>query len=220
VQPEFWQDRWRSGQTGFHQTRVEPWLERFWPALGIPAHGTVFVPLCGKSLDLIWLRDRGHHVVGVELSRLAVEQFLATHDIAATRRSRGGIEIFESERLVLYCGDLFALQPDDLCGACGIYDRASLIAWPPPLRGRYAQAMTRLTDSGAHTLLLALEYDQTEMSGPPFSVSAQVVHDLYTPHHLIEEVKRADILDHEPRLASKGLTGLQQVCYRLERTAA
>lgn len=41
---------------------------------GLAPDATVFVPLCGKSLDIGYLASLGYRVVGVELSELAVEQ--------------------------------------------------------------------------------------------------------------------------------------------------
>ena len=109
---DFWQQRWREGRIGFHQDRPTPLLEQYWDAVGV-AHGArVLVPLCGKSLDLAWLAARGHEVLGVELSRLAIEQFFAehaltpsVHETANGRHSVAGpIELIE--------GDAFALDGD------------------------------------------------------------------------------------------------------------
>ena len=75
MQPDFWLDRWRTAQIGFHQAAVDRHLKAYWPRLKLPANSPVFVPLCGKSLDLMWLRNSGHAVTGVELSPLALESF-------------------------------------------------------------------------------------------------------------------------------------------------
>ena len=46
------------------------------------------MPLCGKSLDLLWLRDQGHLVIGVELSATAFEDFCLENGIPARRRNK------------------------------------------------------------------------------------------------------------------------------------
>lgn len=70
-----WLDFWRDERSDFHQIAVNPLLNKFWPSLKL-AHGSrVFVPLCGKSLDMLWLAQQGHEVIGVELSSIAVEDF-------------------------------------------------------------------------------------------------------------------------------------------------
>ena len=68
---DFWLQRWREGRTAFHQNRVMPLLEKHWPALGLKPGRRVFVPLAGKSLDMLWLAAQGQRVLGVELSPIA-----------------------------------------------------------------------------------------------------------------------------------------------------
>src|SRR5271168_4030892 len=99
VQPEFWHDRWRTGQIGFHQSAVDRHLAAHWPTLELAAASPVFVPLCGKSLDLLWLRDRGHAVLGVELSAVAVESFCMENAVPARRRLLGEFDVYEAEGL-------------------------------------------------------------------------------------------------------------------------
>jgi len=217
MQPDFWHERWRSGQIGFHQAAVDPNLRRYWPRLGVPVGGRVFVPLCGKSLDLLWLRDAGHRVAGVELSPIALEAFCLENGIAARRREIAPFELYEAENLDLFRGDFFALTPERLGPIAAVYDRAALIAWMPALRAPYVAHLAALTVPGCRTLLLTLEYLQPQMSGPPFSVASEEVVALYAPHYTIEELGREDILAQEERLRSRGLTALTQVCYQLVR---
>jgi thiopurine S-methyltransferase len=217
VQPEFWQERWRMAQTGFHQSSVDRSLQAFWPTLSIAANAGVFVPLCGKSLDLLWLRERGYAVSGVELSAIAVEAFFMEQGILAARRELGEFDLYEAERLRLFRGDFFALNPKLLGGVAAIYDRAALISWIPEMRTRYVQHITALTLRGAQTLLITVEFPQAQMAGPPFPVTENDVHRLYGGDHTIEQLARQDILDIEPRLRARGLTELREVCYRLTR---
>src|SRR5690606_22020225 len=67
---DFWLERWREGRTHFHLERVTPLLQKYWPGLGLPKGSKVLVPLCGKTLDMVWLAEQGHKVLGVELSPL------------------------------------------------------------------------------------------------------------------------------------------------------
>jgi thiopurine S-methyltransferase len=217
LQPDFWHDRWRSGQIGFHQTAVDRQLKEFWPRLGLPAHGRVFVPLCGKSLDLLWLHDRCESVVGVELSAVALESFCLQHGIAARRRLLGDFDAYEADGLSLLRGDFFAMTKQLLGEFSAVYDRAALISWTPALQPRYVEHMTELTSPGTRTLLITLEYRQDEMNGPPFSVSADDVERLYAKHHEIVPLDRQDILASEARLRSRGVKQLHAVCYLLTR---
>ena len=43
-------------------------------ALGLAKGAAVLVPLCGKSLDLVWLAEQGHAVIGVELAEAFVKE--------------------------------------------------------------------------------------------------------------------------------------------------
>jgi thiopurine S-methyltransferase len=217
VQPEFWQERWRTAQIGFHQSAVDRRLQAYWSKLNLSAGSRVFVPLCGKSLDLLWLRERGHTVLGVELSPVAVEAFCMQNGIPAMRRSLGDFDAFEADRLALYRGDFFKLTSALLGDVSAVYDRAALISWAPDLRQAYVEHIIALTRRGAQTLLIAVEYPQSQMSGPPFPVTSRDVDTLYSKHHTIEQLARHEILDLEPRLIARGLTELHEVSYRLTR---
>jgi thiopurine S-methyltransferase len=241
MQPEFWQERWRDGQIGFHQSSAHPLLVRYWQELAVPKQARVLVPLCGKSLDLLWLRDAGYSVIGVELSALAVEAFCLENGVPARRRVVDKFDIFESPGLTVFCGDFFALTPTLLGPVSAIYDRAALVAWPEALREPYLEHLRKLTQSGdvtdprkstdsgelpdSHklttsrtpTLLITLEYPQPQMPGPPFSVSRDEVERLYSRDHAIEELSRQDVLPTEPRMRARGLTRFDEVAYRLTR---
>lgn len=217
MQPEFWHERWRKAQIGFHQSAHHPQLESYWPMLGMAADARVFVPLCGKSLDMLWLRDRGHSIVGVEISPVALEDFCMENGIPARRRVLGNFEVYEADGLKLYCGDFFALTPQLLGDVGAVYDRAALIAWPAELRAPYVDHVTALTAPGTPTLLIAAEYDQGQMNGPPFSVNTHEVERLYAKHHQIRQLEVKDVIDDEPRHRARGLTHLHEVSYGLTR---
>jgi len=215
LQPEFWHERWRTGQIGFHQSAVDRHLRRYWPELGLAANARVFVPLCGKSLDLQWLRERDHSVAGVELSAAALESFCMEQGVPARRRTLDCFDVYEAAQFQLYRGDFFALTPEVLGNFSAVYDRAALISWTPELRATYVGHVAALSRPGTLTLLIATEYPQAQMSGPPFSLGTEEIHRLYSGSHSIQELSRDDILANEPRLRSRGLTELHEVCYRL-----
>lgn len=217
MRPEFWHERWRIGQIGFHQSAVDRHLREHWPTLGLTEGSRVFVPLCGKTLDLEWLRERGHSVAGVDLSAVALESVCMEHGIPAKRRTVDGFDVYEAAKLQLFCGDFFALTPELLGAFSAVYDRAALISWTPEVRAAYVAHVAALTAPGTRTLLITMEYPQEEMSGPPFSVSADEVDRLYAPSHAIQQLSKQDILANEPRLRARGLTRLHEVCYRLIR---
>jgi thiopurine S-methyltransferase len=217
VQPDFWLNRWRAAQIGFHQAAVDRHLKAYWPLLKLPLDSPVFVPLCGKSLDLMWLRERGHSVTGVELSPVALESFVMEHGIPARRRVLADFDVHEAEGLKLYRGDFFKLTRALLGDTSAIYDRAALISWTPAARQSYVKQLTSLTSPGTQTLLIAVEYPPEQMQGPPFPLTRDTVEELYSGHYSIEELARHEILELEPRLKARGLTELREVCYRMTR---
>lgn len=206
----FWQQRWNENQIGFHQSDLNAHLLREWPQLGVPDEATVFVPLCGKSRDLLWLRKRGHHVVGVEWSPTAVEAFFEENGIAATRDTVRGIVRWRAEGLTVYCGDYFALDRDHLVGATAVFDRAALIALPPETRRAYAEHMLALTPPGTRMLLVTLQYADGALPGPPFSVPESDVRAYYGA--------AADVaaLQEEPATGPRDIDVVQRV-YRVVR---
>jgi thiopurine S-methyltransferase len=211
----FWHRRWAENRIGFHQDAPTPLLLGHWSALGVPRDASVFVPLAGKSRDMAWLAAQGHRVLGVELSRLAVEQFFAEHglrpDVETTRYGRhyraGGIE--------LVCGDAFALDADALRGCAAVFDRAALIALPPDMRRRYAGELYASLPSGCRGLLVTLEYPQHEKDGPPFSVGEDEVRALYGRDWRVERLERRPIpREHPGRVV--GVSRLETAVYALQ----
>lgn len=167
---EFWLERWRTQQIGFHLAAPNPLLERYWPSLGVAAGAGVFVPLCGKSRDLAWLAERGHRVVGVELAEPAVRAFFEESGLEPRAGRGAALPFLESGNIRLFVGDFFALAPADLAGCSAVYDRAALMALPPDMRDRYVAHLHATFGRALPTLLIALEYDQARVPGPPFSV--------------------------------------------------
>jgi thiopurine S-methyltransferase len=217
VQPDFWLDRWRTAQIGFHQAAVDRHLKAYWPLLQLRAKSPVFVPLCGKSLDLMWLRTSGHAVAGVELSSVALESFFMEHGIPARRRVLSCFDAYEVDGFTLFRGDYFKLTSALLGSVSAVYDRAALISWTPEARESYVKHLTLLTSPGTQTFLIVVEFPPEQMSGPPFPLTRDEIENLYASHYSIEELARHEILELEPRLKARGLTELREVCYRLTR---
>ncbi|HUH60370.1 MAG TPA: thiopurine S-methyltransferase [Candidimonas sp.] len=214
---DFWLERWREGRTPFHQQKVTPLLMKYWPTLGLPSGSLVLVPLCGKSLDMLWLADQGHRVLGVELSSLAVDQFFAENRLTpATHLSPLGKHYVDG-RIEIICGDIFALDAATLSGCLGIYDRAALIALPESMRARYVRHVYGQLSPEYRGLLLTLEYPQDEMDGPPFSVADPEVQSLFASHSDATVIDRRDILEKEPKFIERGLKRLDTVVYDLKR---
>src|SRR5262245_56651625 len=152
---EYWQNRWRDGQIGFHQEAGNPSLTRFAPQLlaGL-AHPRILVPLCGKSRDMTLLASEGCQVTGVELVEDALKAFFEEQRLQYRREERAGLPALVSGAVRAFIADFFALTPDAIGPQDGAYDRAAFIALPEETRGRYAEHLLGLLSPGARILLI------------------------------------------------------------------
>ncbi|WP_406821320.1 thiopurine S-methyltransferase [Pseudomonas sp. KnCO4] len=216
MEPAFWQQRWADNQIGFHQAQVNPYLQKYWAQLQRQPGSRVLVPLCGKSLDLAWLAGQGHRVVGIELSRRPVEDFFREHGLDAEVQQRGAFEVWRSGDLELWCGDFFALQPEDVGDCTGLYDRAAVIALPPQMRARYLQRLSALLPAGCRGLVVTLDYDQALLDGPPFSVGDEELRQGLAEWQ-VDELEVAEVIEQSPRFVQAGITSLLERVYQVSR---
>ena len=215
MEPGFWHERWERAEIGFHKQEINVHLQQFWNCLELHPGERVFVPLCGKSLDLLWLAGEGHPVTGVELSPVAVEAFFQENELQPRRWREGAFEVWEADEIRILLGDFFDLEPHQVADCAGVYDRASLIALPPAMREQYARHLDAILPPSIRTLLVTMEYDQAVRPGPPFAVSEAEVRALYEPAHEVELLYVRDALSEESRWRNFGLTWLQEKVYRL-----
>lgn len=218
MDPQFWLERWDNNQIGFHQTEINTHLQRYWPQLALPAGGHVFVPLAGKTLDMLWLAGQGHRVTGIEVSERAVRDFFEENGLTPEIREEDEFRIWQADEVQLIQGDYFDLVPADLGPVDAVFDRASLIALPPAMRPDYARQLRHLTPA-CPVLLVTLDYDQQEMDGPPFAVGADEIERLYGGSHRITPLDGLDVLAEHPRFRARGLTRLEERVYRLDPRA-
>ncbi|MGF1649021.1 MAG: thiopurine S-methyltransferase [Hyphomicrobiaceae bacterium] len=208
IEHEFWHERWRAGHIGFHDLSVNKLLMKHWPRVCPDPTAGVFVPLCGKSLDMVWLAERGHAVIGVELSDIAIRDFFSERDLTPDVVREGAFEVWRGGPFELWCGDFFELPHRVTARVAAAYDRASLIALPTDLRPRYAAHMAEIAPRDATTLLQTIAYDQAEMEGPPFSVSPDEVERLYAGLRKVQHLETRDALEGSKNLQARGLTAL------------
>ncbi|WP_336331921.1 thiopurine S-methyltransferase [Pseudomonas putida] len=216
MEPAFWQQRWADNQIGFHQAQVNPYLQRHWPRLQLALGSRVLVPLCGKSLDLAWLAGQGYRVLGVELSRRAVEDFFREHGLEAEVRQQGAFEVWRGGDVELWCGDFFALRAEDIGDCAGLYDRAALIALPAQMRAGYMQLLSRLLPASCRGLLVTLDYDQSLLPGPPFSVGDEEVRQGFAGWQ-VDELEAVQVIGESPKFVQAGASSLLERVYRVSR---
>ncbi len=217
MEQDFWHRRWQKNEIGFHQETVNSYLQSHWRALSVKGDEAVLVPLCGKSHDMWWLADRGHPVLGVELSPIACKDFFEEAGRTAMVHPEERFTRFEHDNVQLWCGDFFALTAEDVSHVKLVYDRAALIAFPPDMRSRYARHLTSIIRPGARILLVTLEYPQEEHEGPPFSVRGEEIEQLYGRHYHIERLLEQDLARDDPLAKRLGLSAAREVVYCLSK---
>ena len=221
---EYWLQRWREGRTGWHHEAVMPLLEKHWPSLGVPRNSRVFVPLCGKSLDMLWLSRQGMRVLGVDVSPIAIESFLAENQLHARTRSAAEGTHYEVTNapggdVEIVNGDVFEVDSGAIRQCKAFYDRAALIAMPAPTRTQFARDVYMQLPAGSSGLLITLDYPEHQMQGPPFSVDEAEVHRLFDAQWKVERLERRDILASQPSFSEQGVTALHTAVYALRRHA-
>jgi thiopurine S-methyltransferase len=211
MDPTFWHSRWAANEIGFHQSEVNPHLAEHFQKLALPAGARVFVPLCGKTLDIAWILSQGFRVVAAELSRTAIEQLFVGLGCTPRISDAGKLEHFSFDDVDVYVGNIFELDADLIGRVDAIYDRAALVALPAEMRAKYAQHLMAITRR-APQLLISFEYDQSVMEGPPFSVTGEEVRRLYAADYQVSPLAATDVPG-----GLKGQCAATETVYLLER---
>lgn len=217
MDPRFWHERWAGNQIGFNQREFNPYLLQFWPALPVKPGARVLVPLCGKTIDMRWLVTQGYHVVGAELSETAVMAYFSENAMTAQIDEQGAFKVYRSEGCEIWCGDFFALKARDVGHCTAVYDRAALIALPQDMRWRYVEQLNSLLAEDSCGLLVSLDYDQSHIDGPPFSVDEDEVQQLLSPQWRVRLEGDWDVLEKSAKFKQAGATHLREFAYSLFR---
>ncbi|AMT98066.1 MULTISPECIES: thiopurine S-methyltransferase [Psychrobacter] len=194
MNPEFWQNRWQEKRIGFNQSEASPLLIKHWSELNLPAGSRIFVPLCGKSIDMVWLASQGYDVIGVELVESAVQAFFNEQNIKPTvfqHAENPAITCYQGQllgqKVELWVADIFALTAENIGIVDAVYDKAALIALPADMRSNYSEQLRKISGN-APQLLITLNYDQSKKDGPPFSINHEQVQQYYGSHYQIAEL--------------------------------
>ncbi|BBM85405.1 thiopurine S-methyltransferase [Candidatus Uabimicrobium amorphum] len=205
-----WHEMWRDNRIGFHQSEVSAFLEKYWEN----NHRNVFVPLCGKTKDMVWLREQQHRVIGVEFNETAIRDFFGENEIEHTVERKENLHLFHNEHYQLYCNNFFDLPI--LSEVEIVFDRAALVALPIDIRKKYVEYLKKITPNCMRILLITYEYDQQQMSGPPFSITHDMVKDLYHDHETIDKLDERDVLQLLP-MFQKRLSFMKECVYQIHR---
>ena len=207
---EFWHHRWHNQKIGWHRKMYNDLLLKNWSKINATEGGNVFVPLCGKSLDMLWLAEQGHTIVGLEMVPQAIESFFIENQFHFDIVEFGKHRKYSSQPFTIFQGDFFDISTG-LIQADAWYDRAALIAIDPSNRKEYVNQISKQTKSGAVGLLITFAYPQEQMQGPPFALQDHTVRDLFSDGFELELLEKIFLEDEKER----GLTNISSSVFKI-----
>lgn len=181
---QFWEQAWADGRTRFHRPDPNAGLVKYASTI-FDSGDRVLVPLCGKSVDMLWLSERGYGVSGVEVAKLPIDEFISENNLEGSW-SDHSYQV-KAQRITIYHQDFF--NHDGRYEA--IYDRACLVALSAPLRARMAERYKALLKPKGKILLITLKHPTSD--GPPYSISDEEIDSLFAKDFSIELLEVADV---------------------------
>ena len=202
---KYWHQRWQSNEIGFNQSKPNQLMQRYFPLLNLEPSNHIFVPLCGKSIDMIWLAGQGYKVTGIELSESACQAFFSDNKIAAKKTQTDNFVVYSNNQITLFSGDFFKLNKSILDKIDAVYDRAAFVALPASLRSLYTEKLSQLLAPETKICLITTLYNQKQMQGPPFSIDESEIDTLFGLNFEIEQLYSKPLMEIPLHLKSKGL---------------
>lgn len=192
MQHDFWHKKWQEGDIGFHNTDANPLLVKHFPALDLATGSRIFLPLCGKTLDIHWMLAQGFQVVGAELSAIAIEQLFDELGVKPEITLLENLQYYRAPNIDIFVGDIFNVTAGLLGQVDAIYDRAALVALPFNMRSQYTSHLKAITHN-AKQLMICFVYDQNQLAGPPFSIGDDEVKAHYNSTYTIKLLESTEV---------------------------
>lgn len=214
-----WHSHWTKKRPGFHEAKVNTYLEQYLPLFDLKPEDGIFMPLCGKAHDIQWLSQQGFNVVGVELSEVAIQSFFEESGLSYTVTEEPHFRVYHAPRITLYQGDYMHMGASHLRQCKLVYDRAAIVAIESFNRESYVQHMRHIIPQKTPVLMVTLEYDQAVMTGPPFSVRVEEIKQYFEPAYCVTHLKTNEQIDERPRWRELGLKSFRETALQIEAAA-
>lgn len=198
MKPEDWDYRWGKSQTQFHMPKIHPMLSKHSDTLtGKRKNLRIFLPLCGKAVDLKWLADDGHDVVGLECAEKGCREFFEEQDMPYTTENLTECEgkVFKAttdKKIAIYCCDFFKISSKTLGKFDCIWDRGSFVAIPVTQRKQYSNIITPTMHKDTVYLLDSFLVDNTVFGGPPFNCTEDDIKKAFGSQTDIKKIDERD----------------------------
>ncbi|XP_037560305.2 thiopurine S-methyltransferase isoform X2 [Dermacentor silvarum] len=182
---EYWRHRWANHIIPFHRPSLHPYLREFGDHFRTSKKELrVFFPMCGKMREMKWFYEIGHAVIGVEITRQAIDEFFSENNLTATESycSTTKCNILQTldKRLTVYCCDVFDFMHSKPSLMDVVFDRASLCIMESQVdRQRYAKLMKSVLAPAYTYVLITFKHDDQSYKGVPRNVSDCHVTELF-----------------------------------------
>jgi len=220
---DYWKKKWEEGDTSWHNSKVNRTIENYFDKMvGNEKEQRILFPLCGKTMDMKWVADKGHVVVGVEGSEKAAKEFFQDQNLEykmdAISMAPNVAHVFSSldEKIRIFVCNFFDFRSTVAGGKFnGVFDRGSVVAINSNERPKYAEMMGDLVLPGGKILTECVEYDPTLFGGPPHVVSEDDLREIYRGNFEVQKLGKEELKG--PCLAKKHVDWLHRCAYLITR---
>lgn len=168
--PDDWRKSWQDGDsTFFHSDNLSPiFLKMKEEIINGKDHAKVFVPFCGKVLEMKWLAENGHVVVGVEVSEDGIKQFFEENKLPYITKEIQTVSgtLYECTDktmcLKLYCCSFYDFKPEVENNFDAVWDSAAFQASNKADRKQYVSIIHSVLKTNGKVFMAVDEFIQKE----------------------------------------------------------
>lgn len=160
---EFWSQVWDEGTIRFHQNSYNSEMIKYFKDIDLKGK-SVFIPLAGKTKDILYFLEKGAIVTAIEFWEPAVISFFEENNI---KYKKHGYSFF-ADNLTFHSMDFFDFTADTPFDV--LYDRASQVVFNKNDRPRYYQHISKMINPQSILLLFSIDHDGSFDYGPPHKI--------------------------------------------------
>ncbi len=213
---QLWIAKWKRNDIAFHQLSINPLLQRYIANLNLSSGDQILVPLCGKSIDITWLSKSKFHVIGVELSEIAIQAYFDALKVIPEKHHQRHFTKWSYQNIEIWCGDIFDLKKMDLAKIKLLYDNASLTAFSAEDRIQYVRHFSDNLPHDCQILLITDETPDDQQFNSMKTIDSEVTA-LYAAHHKIELLHGENCFKKDPEYPEGPNRPMEEKVYLIKR---